>query len=78
MNLPSSSLLSGYSGYDDLQHSLHSVQTLKDKKNEAIPLRQHTLLVVSSLICSHSFSLYRDKFKTFLSFNVYMTNIGGR
>lgn len=32
MNLPSSFLLIGYSGYQGLPDSLHSVQTLKDKK----------------------------------------------
>jgi len=31
-NLPSFGLLVGYSGYTAMQHSLHSVQTRRDKK----------------------------------------------
>lgn len=45
-NLPSFGLLVGYSGSIDLLHALHSVQTRRDKKSEAISRLQHTLEVV--------------------------------
>jgi hypothetical protein len=45
-NLPSFCLLIGYSGYTGMQHSLHSVQTRRDQKDEAISLREHALKAV--------------------------------
>jgi len=45
-NLPSSFLLVGYSGYVATHHSLHSVQTQKGKKNEAISRKEHALKAV--------------------------------
>jgi len=42
VNNPSSfALLVGYPGYIAMQYSLHSVQTLKDKRNEAVSFVEH-------------------------------------
>lgn len=40
------SLLVGHSGYKALPHSLHSVQTRRDKRSGAVSLCEHTEPVV--------------------------------
>jgi|GWRWMinimDraft_6_1066014.scaffolds.fasta_scaffold237048_1 hypothetical protein len=45
-NLSSFCLLVGYSEYIAMPYFLHSVQTLRDKKGEAISHEQHTITAV--------------------------------
>jgi hypothetical protein len=68
-NLSSSFLLPGYPGYTALRYSLHSVQTLKDKKDEAKSNAQYADATWDSM-CSHPFSLINGASLT-------ITNIGG-
>jgi len=56
-NLSSFLLLIGYADYTELLYDLHSVQTLKGKKEEAVSFLEYTNLVICSKICSHSFHL---------------------
>jgi hypothetical protein len=52
-----------------LHYSLHSVQTLREKKNEVLSIGQYTSRVTLPSVYSHSFSLSNTKV-------IYSANIG--
>lgn len=55
-NLSSFFLLVGYSGYTAWPYSLHSVQTQKSKKSEAISPEQHAYSCLGADVLSPSFT----------------------
>jgi len=57
-NLPSFCLLVGYCGYTAVQHSLHSVQTQREKKGEAKSLREHAKKLLRRKQLSPFFHLF--------------------